>query len=239
MNKFACPLFFAAVLGAAVPANSHGQQFAGTQNQGQFQAPANTHSFEETGTLEGMQGNLLKFRDSKQDIWLLQVNQRTVVNIAGEADTSYLRPGQVVELTATINEDATIEEPIKEIEVLNAKRASTGLFDPADYGPGAKPQRDPSAGEYRVRGRLITAKNGALTIAAGRLKISGTAAEDLKVVLKIDDPNLAQVGDEMKVKAWYVDSGRPVTALMKLGQAIAESVDITLANPPSAGKRGR
>jgi hypothetical protein len=237
MFKFACSLAGVALF-AALPLTAHGQQDQTLQNQNEFQAPPNTLSFDETGTLEGMQGNLLKFRDSKNDVWLLQVNPQTVVNIAGEADFSYLRPGQIVELTATINEDATIEEPIKELEVLNAKRVTTGLFDVADYGPGSKPVRDPAAGEYRVRGRIVVAKNKELTIAAGRLKISGNAADDFKAILKVDDPSLAQTGDEMKVKAWYIESSRPVTALTKFGQAIAESVDITLANPP-ATKRGR
>ena len=200
----------------------------------------NSLALDESGKLEGLQGNFIKFRDSKQEVWLLQVNAQTAVNIAGEADLSYLRPGMVVELSAAINEDSAIDEPIAEIEVLDRKgRPSMGLFAVDDAGESAKPVRDPSAGEYRVRGRITSVKEGNLEIAAGRLKITGKAADDMKVVLAVDDPRLAQFGDEIKVKAWYYDAGRPNPTLNRQGQALAESVDITLANPPVSGKRGR
>jgi hypothetical protein len=59
---------------------------AGEDAQAQFQPPANSLALTEEGTLEGMQGNILKFRDSKQEVWLLQVGPQSTVSIAGEAD---------------------------------------------------------------------------------------------------------------------------------------------------------
>jgi hypothetical protein len=208
--------------------------------QAQFQPPVNSLALNEEGTLEGMQGNILKFRDSKQEVWLLQVSPQSTVSIVGEADVSYLRPGLTVELTGKIDEEATIADPIAEIEVVNSKgRQPMGLFAVDETDEDAKPVRSPTPGEYRVRGRITSVKDGALEIAAGRLKISATAAEDLKVILAVDDPRLAQFGDKTKVKAWYIDGGKPNPLVNTPGKAVAEEVNITLTNPPPSGKRGR
>ncbi len=213
---------------------------AGEDVQAQFQPPANSLALDEEGTLEGMQGNLLKFRDSKQEVWLVQVGPQSSVSIVGEADITYLRPGLTVELTGKVDDEATIAEPIAEIEVVNSKgRQPMGLFAPDETAEDAKPVRNPTPGDYRVRGRITSVKDGALEIAAGRLKISAQAAEDLKVILAVDDPRLAQFGDKTKVKAWYIDGGKPNPLVNRPGQAMAEEVNITLTNPPPTGKRGR
>lgn len=208
--------------------------------QAQFQPPLNSLALAEEGTLEGMQGNLLKFRDSKQEVWLLQVSPQSTVSIVGEADLSYLRPGLTVELTGKVDDEATIADPIAEIEVVTSKgRQPMGLFAPDETDEDAKPIRNPTPGEYRIRGRITSVKEGALEIAAGRLKIAAQAAEDVKVILAVDDPRLAQFGDKTKVKAWYIDGGKPNPLLNNPGKAIAEEVNITLTNPPPTGKRGR
>ena len=212
---------------------------AGDDARAQFQPPANSLMVEEEGKLEGMQGAVLAFRDSKQELWLLQVAPQSKVSITGEADLAYLRPGLTVELTAKIDEEAAIADPITEIEVINAKgRLTMGLFDPA-AGDDAKAVRNPAPGEYRVRGKITRAKDGELDIAAGRLKLTGKAADDLKVILAIDDPSLAKAGDAMKVKIWHLDGGKPNPTLQQPGRAMAEDVSITLSEPPVANKRGR
>lgn len=212
---------------------------AGDDARAQFQPPANSLMVEEEGKLVGYQGGVLAFRDSKQELWLLQVNPQTKVSIVGEADLAYLKPGMTVELTAKIDEEAAIADPIAEIEVINAKgRLTMGLFNPAD-GDDAKAVRNPTPGEYRVRGKITGVKDGEIDIAAGRLKISGKAADDLKVILAVDDASLAKADDAMKVKIWHLDNGKPNPTLQQPGRALAEEVSITLANPPVANKRGR
>jgi hypothetical protein len=227
---------FTLALGAA--GSLGGELALGQQPQTQFQAPANSLMMEEDGKLEGFRGNILSFRDSKDAVWLVQVNAQTKINIAGEAKLDYLKPGMVVELTGTINEDAEFAEPVAEVALLDAKsRPTLGLFEPGDDPATAKPVREPEAGEYRVRARVLGAKEDELKLLAGRLKLVAKPAEDLKVVLAIEDPSLAQPGDEMKLKAWFYENSRP--SAVGPGKALAESVDITLANPPVAGKRGR
>jgi len=210
---------------------------AGARAQGEFRAPPNSLILEDTGTLEGMQGNFVKFRDSKKDPWLLQVVRQTNVAIEGEADADYLRPGLTVELTGTVNQQGSLDEPIEEIEVLSVKgRPSLGLFSAEDE-TSDKPIRNPEPGKYRIRGKLASFKDGELLIAAGRLKIAAKTAEELKVKLTLDDARSAKFGDTLKVKAWYYDQGKPNPTLNLPGKALAETVSITLSEPPSAKRR--
>ena len=206
----------------------------------QFQPPVNSLALDEEGTLEAIQGNLLKFRDSNQEVWVVKVDPRTTVSIEGVADLSYLKPGMTVELTGNVTADEAIAEPLAEIDVINSKaRLPLGLFEVGETDGDAKPVRNPEPGEYRVRGRITKVNDKELSISAGRFKIAATAADDMKVVLAVDDPRLAQFGDQMKVKAWYYDIGKPNPTLNRPGQALAEEVNITLSNPPTGDKRGR
>jgi hypothetical protein len=223
-----------------------GQGFQGQGAQGQvqapggvFQPPPNSLALDEEGKFEGFEGNKPMFRDSKQGLWLIHLTPLSKVTIIGEAPISYLRPGMLVQFKATIDEEGSIPEPIAEVEVLPSKgRAPTGLFDPA-AGDDAKAVRNPEPGEYRLRAKVLRVKEGELTLLAGRLQLAGKAAEDFKAVLAVDDPSLAKPGDAMKVKAWYLESTRPNPTVQRPGQALAEDVGITLAEPPVANKRGR
>lgn len=202
-----------------------------------FPVPANTLALEDTGTLGGIQRNIVKFVDSNQDIWLLEIVPQTTVSIEGEADVEYLRPGLTVELEGEVKTDSSLAEPIKEIGVLNSKvRVVMGLFPPGDDAD-AKPVRNPEAGKYRIRGRIIRAKDGELLIAAGRLKITAKTNEETEVKLADADPSMAQLGDEMTVKAWYPEFAR--AAPNQLGKARAEAISIKLANPSADAKRSR
>jgi hypothetical protein len=125
-----------------------------------------------------------------------------------------------------------VGEPIKELDVITVKgRPSIGLFAPDDDVADAKPLKNPEVGKYRIRGRLAAAKDGQITIAAGRFKITGKLADDLKVRLILDDARKAKFGDAMTVKAWYYDTWKPNPAQMRVGKAIAEAVKITLSEP--------
>jgi len=210
---------------------------AGAHAQEQFQVPPNSLALEDTGTLEGMQGNFVKFRDSKKDPWLLQVLPQTTVSVEGEADADYLRRGMTIELTGTVNEDSTLAEPVGEIEVLSSKgRPSLGFFS-TDDDKNTRPVRNPEAGKYRIRGKLASYKDGELLVAVGRLKITGKIGEEVKVKLTLDDARSAKFGDTVKVKAWYYDQTKPNPALNLPGKALAETLSITLSEPPVAKRR--
>lgn len=213
---------------------------AGAHAQAQFQAPANSLSLEGEGTLEGIQGNVVKFRDSKNDPWLLLISPQTSLAIEGQADADYLRPAMTVELTGEIDNKNALAAPIAEISVIGGKgKTLLGLFSPDDDPQDAKPLRHPEAGKYRIRGKIASVKQGELLVVAGRTKIACTLADDVKVKLNLVDFSTTQFGDAVKVKAWYDDLGKPNATLNRPGKALAEAVTITLSQPPSTGKRPR
>jgi hypothetical protein len=223
-------LLAAAMLGLGLGAS-------GATAQEKFPTPPNSLALEDTGTLEAMQGNVVKFRDSKNEAWLLTVVGQTTMSIEGEADENYLRPGLTIELTGEVNDKNELAEPIKELSVVEGKgRPSLGLFSP-ESGDDTKPVRNPTAGKYRIRGRVTGFKDSELAIAAGRWKIAAKVDPELKVKLTLDDPRAAKFGDSMTVKAWYYDQGKPT--LNFPGKALAEEIKITLTNPPTTLKRSR
>jgi hypothetical protein len=207
----------------------------------QFVAPQNSLSFEDKGTLEAIQGNAMQIRDSKSEPWLLSLGPDTIVTVEGDAERDCLRPGLFVQFTGKINKKGQLEEPLSEIEITSAQaKAAMGIFPPDDTD-GLKPVRALTAGSYLVKGKLATFRDDELLVIAGRHKITGAvSADELKVKLNLDDTSLAQPGDEVKVKAWYYDAGRPNLNLGRRGNAMAEEVTITLAKPLEAtGKKVR
>jgi len=83
-------------------------------------------------------------------------------------------------------------------------------------------------------------RDGELIVIAGARRISGDIAEKLDVSLDVSDPTLAQMGDEVSIKAWYFDQQKPNPGFNRPGKALAEEVAIELAKPLSyAGKKGR
>jgi hypothetical protein len=213
---------------------------AGAHARAQFQAPPNSLSLEGEGTLDGFQGQIIKFRDAKNEAWLLVVVPQTAMTIDGQADGDYLRPGMTVELTGEFDKKYALTGPIAEISVIGGKgKPMLGLFSPDDDPQDAKPLRNPEAGKYRIRGKLASVKQGELLVVAGRTKITGTLADDAKVKLNLDDFSTAQFGDAMKIKAWYTDVDKPNATFNRPGKALAEAVTITLSQPPSTGKRPR
>ncbi len=213
---------------------------AAARAQVSFEAPENSLSLEETGTLESpLQGTVIKFRDKNKELWLLKVDaQQTQLSIEGEADLGDLRPGMTVELDGKIDETGKIAEPVESLTVLDVKRRpSMGLFSPDDAADDARPLRNPAPGSYHVRGKIKSVKDREITIAAGRIKVTCTAGEEFQVKLNIKDVRMAQPGDTMQVKAWYIDTWKPNPTFNTPGQAMAESLTITLSK--SGGKEGK
>jgi hypothetical protein len=204
----------------------------------QFTAPQNSLSFEDTGTLEAIQGDVMQIRDSKSEPWLLSIVNDTKVTVEGDAEKECLRPGVFVKFTAELDKKGAIREPIKEIELTSALgKASVGVF-PEDDTDGLRPVRTLSAGKYLFKGKIASLKEDDLMVLAGRHKIYAKLSdEDLSVKLNVDDFSFAQpeAGDAVKVKAWYYDIGRPNLNLARPGKAMAEEVTITLAKPLAAG----
>jgi hypothetical protein len=199
----------------------------------QFQAPQNSREYEDTGTLEGVQGGFIKIRDSKNDSWVLETSEGTKITVTGEADRDFLHsPALHVQFTGQIDKKGVLQKAIEAIEIFSAEgKSSLGLFVPAEGDAPPKPVRSAASGTFLIRGRLVSYKNGQVVVSAGSRKITGNVSDEAEVKLNVDDPGLGQAGDAVKVKAWYYDKSRPVAALNQPGSALAEEITITLAKP--------
>jgi hypothetical protein len=206
----------------------------------QFEVPPGSLAFEDTGKLEAVQTDVLKFRDSKNDVWLLKINQQTQVTVKGEAEVGCLRPGLSVQFNGQIDKKGVLKEPVDKIEIFTPQgKMSHGLFAPTDL-EGSKPMRNPGAGTFLIKGKLATYRDGDLLVVAGNRKITGSTADDVVVTLTSDDPSLAQADDELKVKGWYDDRTRPNPVLNRAGVALAEEITITLTKRLAAtGRKAR
>ncbi len=226
------PLALAGLVGLALA--------AGTA-RAQFQAPPNSLEYEDDATVEVVQGNAIKIRDSKNEDWILQLDNDTKVRLTGEADIRWLQPGVYVRFTADIDKKGTLQKEIKEIEIISAEdRSALGFFTPAEGDEAAKPVRTPTEGTYLVKGKLSKIRDGQMLILAGNRQVAGKLAGECTLKLDIADHTLAQAGDSAKVKAWYFEGRRPVAAFNQPGQALAEEVTITLARPLAyTGKKSR
>lgn len=205
----------------------------------QFEAPENSLNFEDSGTIEAIEGPLIKIRDSKNDLWVLSLGDETTVSVEGTAEREVLRPTLYVQLSGEIDRKGALKEPLEEIEIIPTQdKSSVGLFEEDDVD-GAKAVKQLVAGTYRIKGRLAIYKDGQFMVMAGKHKITGKINPDeLEVKLKVEDLSLAQRGDEVKVKAWYYDNSRPFGG--NPGKALAQEVVVTMAKPlEHTGKKSR
>ena len=100
--------------------------------------------------------------------------------------------------------------------------------------------RNAGPGNYFIRAKVTSYKEPTFIVSVGSKKVTGELAEEVTIKYTSQDPSIAQVGDNVKVKAHYYENSKPVAAVGRAGQALAEEVTVTLAKrlAPS-GKKPR
>jgi hypothetical protein len=209
------------------------------QDEHKFVAPPNSLPLEDSASMEIYRAGFLQIRDSKNmDVWILKILPETTVSVSGEAELDYLRPGLSIQFDNDLDKKGQLVNPISEIELL-PNRTTLGLFA-ADDDADARPIRNPEPGAYRFRGKLSAVKEKLITVSIGGRRYTGQLSDELRIKFSSDDPSVADVGDTVKVKAWYYDNTKPISAMNIPGRAIAEDISITLEKPlEPAGRRAR
>ncbi len=209
--------------------------------ESQFVAPANALSLEDSGSLEAYRTGYMQVRDSKQELWLIKILPQTKVTVEGEAEAEYLRPGLSIEFDGELTRKAEVAEPISEIKLLDGKgKPVLGLFPAGETGDNVRPVRKPEPGDYCIKGKLASYKDGQLTVAIGGRRITGELSDEVSIKFSSDDPAVASAGDTVKLKAWYFANTKPIAAQNIPGKAVAEEITITLAKPlEPTGRRSR
>jgi hypothetical protein len=124
--------------------------------------------------------------------------------------------------------------------VASPGKAFTGLYAIDESGAASRPTKKPAAGNWLVKGKVVSVKDRALVVAVGRGRVTGELDDKTVVKMKFDDPSVAALGDAVKIKAWYFENTKPMPRANVAGRAIAEEITITLGELPEvAGKRGR
>lgn len=196
--------------------------------------PQNATMFEKSGTVAGVLPNTIQMVTDRKAKWLIQVMPgETQVKVTGTATPGFLHAGLFVRFSAEIDDAGLLKNEIKELEIFTPfGKNSTGVFiNAADEN--AKPVGKIVAGNYEIKGKVISYQKGELQLIAGK-KFAAKVASDAKITLNLQDISLAQVDDVLKVKGYYFKGGDPSPSKNRPGQALGKLVEITLSKPLTA-----
>lgn len=196
----------------------------------QGQGPPNAQAFEAEGRIMGLAPGGIQMVTERNIPWVVQIiPRRTVVKITGTAEPGFLRPGICVRFSGAVNDKGVLSEELSELEIYTPEgRNSMGTF-PSGADENAKPIGKLSEGTYDFRGKVVTYRDGELTVVAGK-KITGKVATDAKVNVNVSDLRFTQPDDTIKVIGWE----RTPPQAPQPGTAVGTEVTIELAKPLAA-----
>lgn len=197
------------------------QQRQSNQQQPQEEPAQQTPAdWADTGTFEGSSGNVIMIKNANGQPWKIEVGQQTTVAVEGTAEPSYLRPKVFVHFNAELDEKQAVKGDIAELDVYTPEnKKDFGLFTGAD----TKPVTKPAAGNYNVKGKVVSLKGETLTVMAGNKKVTGKLSPAAKIKVKVSELDLAQPGDAIKVTGWTVPN--------QPQHARASDMKVTMAKP--------
>lgn len=208
--------------------------------QAPWQQPGNA-KLEAKGTVLSVAGSAVQLRTEREENWIVKLLPgKTSVHVTGEADVSFLRPGQFVRFVGEIDEKGALQGDLDELEIFTpVGKVSPGLYEPG-ASDDAKPLRKFAAGSYEVRAKLGSVKDGQLTVGVGSKKVIGKLADAVKIKVSFNDVGYVGEGDKIEVAGWYSErDGRPNPAQMMPGRGFAEELTVTLARPLEGSKKTR
>ena len=208
--------------------------------QAPWQQPGHA-KLEAKGKVVGVSGGAVQLRTEREEPWIVKVVPgKTSVQVTGEADVSFLRPGQFLKFVGEIDEKGALQDDLEELDIFTpAGKVSPGLYQQG-AGEDAKPMRKFAAGSYEVRAKLGSLKDGQLVVGVGSKKVTGKLSDRIKIKVSLNDASYASEGDKIEVTGWYSErDGRPNPAQMKPGVGYAEEMTITLARPLEGNKKAR
>jgi len=182
--------------------------------------------------------------------WRVAILPATKVQVTGTATADSLRSGLIVEFTADLDGRGAIQGKVDTLTVTSLTKEKQMGLSPSDAGGGfggkviddsPKPAkrtthaagkagpRTQTAGSYRVIGRLMIGRGGALSVQPARAALPFALAEQPKVNVDMADLSLARPGHEISVKG-FVSPRQP-------GMIQAAEVKVKLPEPQVAEKK--
>jgi hypothetical protein len=185
--------------------------------------PSNREPAQGGGTIKGAAGGGLEVHASGGDRYLVQIEpQARAIEYLATAEPSWLMPGMLVRLTATVDRRGKIQEPIGQMEVITL-REGVQLGVASDMGDGgglgdegaglfqdAKPEKKEKkkaappkdSGTWTFVGRLTEAKNGRVSIAVPGKVLKGELADNAKISVDYGNLSLVKPGDQITFQGW-------------------------------------
>jgi hypothetical protein len=138
--------------------------------------------------------------------------EQSVVFVQGKLKPEQLQQGMIVRVTGTLKGTA-IDGDVSEVKI----------YTSADgYQPGVL--QDAPDQPATITGQLASAKNGVLTINAGRKRVTAKLAEGAKIILDTKDYSIVKGGEPIYIDGRTTD-GKNVTArkiVITIGQPLEE-----------------
>jgi hypothetical protein len=197
-------------------------QFNQRGPQVQIQRPR-PHKIE--GSLENMAPGLLNVV-TEQGVWLVGVNQQTLLTVSGTAEPSYLRAGLTVRFEGDFDSKGIPVKPVKEITIFTPRVTTDIGVAPAQGGfapepdPAAEPKKDAKeppvdSKPYSIGGKLTGLKNTGpktyeIQVDAGSQTVKAPLAEDVKILIEVADLSIASKGDKVIAEGTYTVQGQLV-----------------------------
>jgi hypothetical protein len=138
--------------------------------------------------------------------------EQSVVFVQGRLTPDDLKQGMIVRVTGTLKGTA-LDGDVSEVKIYTtADGYQAGVLQDAPDQPAT------------ITGQLASAKNGVLTISAGRKRVTAKLADDAKIILDTKDYSIVKGGEPIFIDGRTTD-GKNVTArkiVITIGQPLEE-----------------
>lgn len=180
--------------------------------------------------------------NEKSEEFYVQIEQATVVTLAGAIEESFLAPGTVVRFTADFDEKGMIKADISSLTVVELSVVvQAGVFrdgDPTIAAAEKGKKKASAAGTYMVVGQVKSFKKGSLHVQApGAKLIKAKLATDAKLEIDVTSYGLARPGDEITIEGSLMQESRVAKNKVQPGIIKARKIDIKPAEPLNAQSR--
>ena len=173
---------------------------------------------------------MIQWTESDEIPCYVKVLPSTYVQVLGEAEPSFLRPGLLVKFTGTIQGRGTVAEPVEEITVFTPRDGYTiGVINEDENS-----KRDD--GPKSITGQLKSIKNGKITVVAGKQTIKAELVEEPVVKIDINDYSLATPGDEITISGLGLDQTKIEATGIEI-QLSEKLRGVEMRKKPARGKK--
>jgi hypothetical protein len=178
--------------------------------------------FQGTGTIEAVAPGGMQVTAAGA-VWQVKFDKNCKVEVTGTADPNFLRPGLLIRFTTEVDNKGKVTAPLNELEIVSPQNAmvfaKARATAAAAKAKGEEGETPPEA--TGMVGRITAIKNNDLTIEIGSGSIRATLGPNPAIKVNANDYSLAQQGDKVDVKGWYIQPP----------DAMAQDVKITLTSP--------